>query len=85
MFWLPTIAPHIKVIEAVRLAGKGFLAFNPQTSFGTFPLELDEIIIFFLAYLSFSILSYILYGLHIWKQRDPAFLSDLLMKTSFTA
>ena len=38
------MAAHMTGIEAVRLAGKGFSAFNPQTSFDTFPLELDGII-----------------------------------------
>ena len=50
MFWLPTIAPHITVVEAVRLAGKGFSASNHQMSFGSFPLELDDIIIIFLGH-----------------------------------
>ena len=48
MLWLPTMAPYITGIETVRLASKGFSRFsasNPQKGFGTFPLELDDIII----------------------------------------
>ena len=50
MFWLPTIAAHITGIEAVRLACKGFSASNSQTSCGTFPREMNEIIIIILGH-----------------------------------
>ena len=74
MSWLPTRASNIKGIEAVRLAGRGFSASNPQTtSFGTFPLELDEIIIIFLGHpLLFNTVVHFKW-LHIFKQREPVF------------
>ena len=53
--------------------GKGFSASNPYTSFGTFPFELDEIIIIFLGLPLLFNTVVLLYGLHIWKQWDPAF------------